>query len=91
MIKLITEADEDIVVYDADEVMSIADNIMSLYTQEHERHRKEVGNIFNRYKEDYETLVQYLTTENTKYKQNLDKIKAQETEELTDIYDIQIS
>jgi hypothetical protein len=45
MIRIINEADENIVVYNADEVVELADEIMSLYTAEHERHRKAVGNI----------------------------------------------
>ena len=90
MIRIINEAD-DVVVYEADEVMNLANDIMTLYTAEHERHRKVVGNIFNQNRADLDRLTQLLESESALYEQNLNKIKQQETEQLTDIYDITIS
>lgn len=91
MIKFIYEADENIVVYNADEVMTTADEIMSLYTAEHERHRKAVGNIFNSNKDDLDTLTKNLEMESNTYANNIEQIKQQETENLIDVFGIKIS
>lgn len=91
MIKFIYEADENIVVYNADEVMATADEILSLYTAEHERHRKAVGNIFNSNKDDLDTLTKNLEMESNTYANNLERIKQQESENLIDVFGIKIS
>ena len=91
MIRIINEADENIVVYNADEVLELADEIMSLYTAEHERHRKAVGNIFNSNKDDLDILTKNLEMESNTYANNIEQIKQQESENLTDVFGIKIS
>lgn len=89
MIQIITEED-NIVVFEPDVVMKTANDIMSLYMSEHERHRKQVGNIFNQYKSDLDKLTRTLDSEAQTYSNNIEQIRKQEGDLLSGKFGIHL-
>lgn len=89
MIKIINE-DDNIVVYEPDVVLSTANDIMSKYVKEFERHRKQVGNLFNSDKSNLDNLTTKLNNELRLHQSNIRKIEQEEDIELTDKFKLQI-
>lgn len=89
MIRIINE-DDEIVTYEPDAVMKTADEVLSMYTTEHERHRKQVGTIFNQNKGDLDKLTKALDVEAQTYAKNIEQIRRQEEELLSGKFDIHL-
>lgn len=89
MLKIINE-DDNIVTYEPDVVMKTADEVLSLYTAEHERHRKQVGTIFNQNKSELDKLTKALDSEAQTYSNNIEQIRRQEEELLSGKFGIHL-
>ena len=88
MIKILNE---EVVTYNPEEVVKLAEALLTRMNNEHIRHSNQIGKLFNQYGKELDRLSAEIDKEAQLYYKNLEQIRRDEEEQLTGPFSIHLT